>query len=293
MPASKATGIGSSAPGDYNAVVKAIGKPQNLPDFNSLSVIAATLLLAYALARFTDYPSRNLAIQLPGLFLNVQINLRTFVAVLVASLAAAGISWLIRDHPNLGSRSRLEYQLIPTLTAWVIGVPLFQLPMGLLWWVGFGLGGLILMLVLIAEYIVVDDNDLRQPLASAGLTVVSFSLYLILAASLRYANLRLYLILPALTLTAWLISLRTLHLRLHGRWALVHAGVVALLVGQLVAALHYWPLSPVAYGLVLLGAVYSLTNLMGSLLNGNPLRQALVEPGLVLAIFWIAAIFLR
>ena len=251
------------------------------------------MLLAYAMARFISLPLSSFSLQLPGLFISFSINLITFVTVIVAGMAAAGVAWLIDDHPSIGRESRVEHWLIPTLTAWVIGVPLSQLPLGILWWVGFLIGGTILMLVFVAEYIVVDAEDVRQPLASAGLTVVSFGLYLILAAGLRYANLRLYLVLPALTLTAFLISLRTLHLRLSGRWAFLQAGIVALLVGQLVAALHYWPLTPVAYALVLLGAAYSLTILMTSLLKETTLRQALVEPGIVLLFFWVAAFIVQ
>jgi hypothetical protein len=279
--------------------VNVIQKPRYLPDLNNLSVVAATMLLAYALARFSNFPLSNLAIQLPGLFLSLQINLRTLVSILVAGLAAAGAGWLISDHPSLSKNSRPEHfrmyssVLIPSLTAWIIGVPLFQLPIGVFWWMGFAIGGAILMLVLVAEYIVVDPNDVRQPIASAGLTVVSFSLYLILAASLRYANLRLFLILPALTLAAALISLRTLHLRLRGQWAWLHAGIVTFIIGQLVAAFHYLPLSPVAYALALVGAAYGLTSLMDSLLEGASLRQALIEPLVIVAIFWATALWVR
>jgi len=268
-------------------------KPHSLPDLDRLSIVAATMLLAYALARFIEFPVSSFSFQLPGFFLSYQINLRTFITLLIACLAAAGTDWLIRDHPASGKHFRLEHWLIPALTALVIGVPLFQLPLGALWWVGFMLGGTILMLVLVAEYIVVDGEDLRQPIAASGLTVVSFALFMILAASLRFANLRLYLILPSLTLAAGLISLRTLHLRLHGKWALLQAGIVALLIGQLVAAFHYWPLTPVAYALALLGAAYSLTGFLGGLLEGNRLRQALLEPVIVLIIFWMTAYWIR
>jgi hypothetical protein len=273
--------------------MNAFNKPRYLPDLDRLSIVAATMLLAYVLARFINFPVSSFSFQLPGLFLTFQINLRTFITLLIASLIAAGTDWLIRDHPALGRHYRPEHWLIPAFTALVIGIPLFQLPLGALWWGGFILGGTILMLVLVAEYIVVDADDVRQPIAAAGLTVVSFALFLILSASLRFASLRLYLILPALTLAAGLISLRTLHLRLHGKWAFMQAGIVALLIGQLVAAFHYWPLSPVAYALALLGAAYSLTNFMGSLLEGTPLRQALLEPLIILLIFWITAYWIH
>lgn len=268
-------------------------KPSYLPDFDRLSIIAATMLLAYALARFINLPLSSLSFQLPGLFIALQINLRTVVSLLVASLAASGAAWLIQEHPASGPHFHLEHYLIPMLTAWVIGVPLYQLPLGFLWWAGFILGGAILTLVLVAEYIVVDSEDVRQPLASAGLTVVSFTLFLILTVSLRYANTRLFFILPALTLAAGLISLRTLHLRLHGRWALLQTGLVMLLVGQLIAALHYWPISPIGYALALVGSTYSLTNLFGNMAEGRSLRQAWIEPSVILAIFWASALIIH
>jgi len=128
---------------------------------------------------------------------------------------------------------------------------------------------------------------------AAGLTAVSFALFLALAVALRFTGPRLFLILPALTLAAGLVCLRALHLRLHGRWAFVEAGIVALIIGQMVAALQYWPLTPVSYGLILLGPAYAITSLIAGLVEGEPLRQALIEPGIVLFVVWGAALWLR
>ncbi len=268
-------------------------RPHYLPNPDRLSIVASVILLAYAMARFANLPVSELSVQLPGIFLSVQINLRTYVAMLVAVMTASGADWLMRDHKAQGRHVKFEHWLLPALTAWVIGLPLFQLPLGLLWWVGFALGGTILMLVLVAEYIVIDPEDIRAPAASAILTVVSYALFLILAASLRYAGLRLYLILPAIGLATGLVSLRILHLRLHGQWAFLPAGVVALIVVELVAALHYWPLSPVAYALALLAPAYALTSLVGNIMENMPVRQAIIEPSIVLVILWTAVIWIR
>jgi hypothetical protein len=264
-------------------------KPQYFPDLGRLSIVSATILLGYALARFANLPLQEISLQLPGLYLTAEINTSTLVALLVAGLTAAGQSWLLSDHPTLQHHRPFEHWLLPALTAWVIGVPLFQLPLGTVWWVGFILGGTILMLVLIAEYVVIDTEDVRQPLAAGGLIIVSFTIFLILAVSLRFASLRLFLLLPALTTAAFLVSLRTLHLRLQGKWLFIPAGIVALVIGQFVAAFHYWPLSPVAYGLALLGPAYSLTILMAGLQEGKPLRQSVVEPVIVLVVLWTVA----
>jgi hypothetical protein len=269
-----------------------VDKPRYLPQPDRLSILAATILLVYAISRFIELEPRTLAMQLPGVYLEVQINVYTVVSFLVLGLTAAGADWLLRDHPAIGRHSTIEHWLLPTLTAWVIGQPLFSLPIGPLWWTGFGLGGGLLMLVLVAEYIAVDPDDVRQPAAAAGLIAVSFALFLALVVELRVEELRLFQIIPLLGLGAGLVSLRTFHLRLR-LWAFVEAGLVAFLVGQIGAALFYWRISPAAYGLILLGPAYGLTSLISSLADGEGWRQALVEPVLVLMVFWGAALWLR
>jgi hypothetical protein len=269
-----------------------IEQHRRLPSADRLSLVAATILLAYALGRGIQLPGLDLAVQLPGLYLAVQVNVQAVVALIVAGLTAAGMDWLLREHPALRRRRTAEHWLLPALTSMAIGLPLFQLPLSPMWWAGFALGGGLLLLVLVAEYIAVDASDARQAPAAAILTAVSFALYLVLASGLSFANLRLFLLLPALTLASGLVSLRTLRLRLPDRWPFMEAGMVALISVQIAAALHYWPLTPVAFGLALLGPAYALTNLLGNLAESEPLRQAIVEPAIVLVFIWGLALVL-
>lgn len=265
---------------------------RHLPDADKLSVLAAIILLAYGLARFVNFPSNDIAIQLPGIYLSYRFDARTMVAFLVAGLTASGADWLLRQHPALHVKYTIEHWLLPALTAWVIGFPLFQLPLGPGWWLGFVLGGGLLMLVLVAEYITIDPDDVRHPAATAGLTAVAFALYLILAISVRSAGSRLFLIVPALTFAGGLVSLRTLHLRLQGRWAFVECGIITLLLGQIAAALYYLPLLPVPFGLIMLGCAYGITSLLANVAEGASLRRALIEPALILVVVIIATIWL-
>jgi hypothetical protein len=108
---------------------------------------------------------------------------------------------------------------------------------------------------------------------------------------LRSAEVRLFQHLPLLTLAALLVSLRTLHLRLQGQWAVWQSLALALITTQFAAALHYWPLPPITFGMVLIGPVYALTSLTGNLAEGEPPRQAILEPSLVLLIVWGAAVW--
>jgi len=164
---------------------------QHLPDANRLSVVTATILLAYALTPFVKLPGQEFDIQLPGFLLQIRLNFNTVVSVLVALLAAAGTDWLMQGHPTASGVARLPNWLLPALTAWAIGVPLTTLEVSTAWWGVFALGGLLLIMVLVAEYIVVDPTDLRHTPASVGLIAVSFALYLVLAISLRASSLRL------------------------------------------------------------------------------------------------------
>jgi hypothetical protein len=264
-----------------------------LPSADRLSILSAAILLAYAASRFVDIPAREFGIQLPGFYLAAEFNIHTIVTLLVAGLTASGADLLLRDHPGMQGKRTIDHFLLPALTAWTLGIPLIQLDIGLQWMISFLIGGAIIMLVLVAEYISVDPEDERYPLATSALTAVSYALFLILTISLDSAGTRLYLILPALLLAAGLVSLRTLHLRITGRWLFLPSMVIVLILSGFIAALHYWPLSPITYGLLILGPAYSLTSLIGAVTEGQPVKRAVIEPVIVLLLVWGAAVWIR
>ena len=169
-------------------------------------------------------------------------------------------------------------QFLPALTALVIGIPLSSVPVGLGWWLGLISGAIILVLVLIAEYIAVDPDDIRLPIATAALSAVSFALFLLLAGALRANGVRLLYNTPALVVAAWLVSLRVTNLRLHGEWTIYESAIIAFVIGQITAAFNYWPLTPIAFGLVLLGPSYALISLFCNLIDEKPFRKLIVEP---------------
>jgi len=260
-----------------------VSRSQYLPDVERISVLAGMIMLAYVLTHFIDIPVRQLAVQLPGIYLAIQIDANTFVGILVAALTAAGADWILHDHPALRS-SAVPYLILPSLTALVIGFPLHQIQFGITWWFVLALGVLILVFVLVGEFISIDAKDIRQPLAAAGLTAVSFALYLVLATSLRSDGTRLFLALPGLALGAGLVSLRVLHLRLNGQWLVYEAAIIAFIVGQFVAALFYWPVMPVAFGVLIMGSTYTLTSLFAGLIEEKPIRQVLTEPTIAILV---------
>jgi hypothetical protein len=260
--------------------------PENryLPDSARVSILTATVLLAFALTRLVSAPPYELTIPLAGLYVSLSFNLNTLIVLLAAGITAAGMDWLLRTHPSLEKGETREHWLLPTLTVLVIGVALYTLPPTAIWWLEFGLGAAILLVVFYAEFVAVDPTDSRYPFATAILTVLAFVIFLILAVALKASNARLFLVAPALFLGGGLVALRTLHLRLNERWESSWAIGIAVVTVQLGAALYYMPLTPVRFGLGLLGPVYALSALAVSLVEGHPLRQAIFEPAIMLTL---------
>ncbi len=264
----------------------------HLPDTDRIGVLTSTILLALALTRIVRTPEFNLELQLPGFFLSLPLNLTTVMSILTSGLTATGMDWLLREHPNLNGRPTLQWWILPTLTTFVVSVFLSFLPPGTAWWIGFAVSGAFLLLVFLAEYIVVDSGAPNYDISLAGLTAISYTLFFILAVALRYGDLRLFLTLPALFVSAGLASLRVLHLRLN-HWEYAWSIGIAFICVQVAAGLHYWPLSSIQFGLMLVGPLYGLTNLAINLNEDLPARRAMLEPAVATALCWGLAIVLQ
>jgi len=258
-----------------------------------ISMLTAVILLAYAMARIIHTPELALTISLPGFYFVYPLSINTAISVMAAGLTATGMDWIIRSHPAHANKPTTEHWMLPTLTAFIIGAPLSILPNGTIWWLGFSFGAVLLTLVFIAEYVVVDPTASNYPIARAGLTSLSYALFFILVISLRFAGIRLFLLVPILLLSAGLISLRILHLDGTDRWDFPWAIGISIICAQLGAGLHYWPLTSIQYGLALAGPLYALTILSTNITENLPIRRSIATPTIILLLTWITAIFIH
>jgi hypothetical protein len=263
-----------------------------LPVADRVGMLTSTVLLAFALTHLVQAPEFNLEVQLPGFFFLLPLNLPAAMSLLTAGLTATGMDWLLRGHPSLGGRPTYQWWLLPTLTTFVIGALLSILPSGTIWAVGFLIAGTFLFFVFVAEYVVVDPGAPYYAISMAGLTAISYTLFFILAVALRYGTVRLYILVPALFLAAMFAGLRILHLR-SGRWEYAWSAGIAFVCVQIASGLHYWPLSPIRFGLMLIGLLYGLTSLAVNLGEDQPARRAILEPAVVMALCLGLAVFIQ
>lgn len=263
------------------------------PDPNRIGLVTSTVLLAMALARLLPPQGFNLELQLPGFLLALPLDITSLMSILTAGLAATGMDWLLRGHPSLKGRVTFQWWFLPTLTTFVISVPLSILPDGPAWWVGFLVSGVFIFFVFLAEYVVVDPDSPQYTLSVAGLTAISYTLFFVLSIALRASGVRLFILLPALFIAAALAGLRILHLWMGGRWEMAWSLGIGLVTVQLAAGLHYWPLTPVQFGLLLIGPLYAMINVAINLAENISVRRASLEPSIIAALCWGLAILLR
>lgn len=257
-----------------------------------MSVLMALILLAYTTARFINIPIQSFNIDFAGVFLPLQINVSTIVSLLVAALAASGIDWLLQDENDPAYKKTYQHWLLPALTAWILSLPLANLPISQLWWIVFFGGGVLLTLIFYAEFVSANIQHRYYSIASITLSIFAYAMFLMLAISLKALEIRLLLSLPAIFIVALLVSIRIQTLRLTQSWLFVTLAAIAFITVQVAAAFHYWPLSAIAFGMALLGVLYAANSFITSLSLGSPPKEAASEPLVALVAFWLLAFIL-
>ena len=263
-----------------------------LPDPDQLSMVTGIILIAYAVSQYLVVPVNTIGLQLPGLYIPIDFQFKNLVSITVAILAAAGMDWIISSHPEKQAGGGMQHWLLPALSAWVIGIPLYSIPAGIAWWGVFIFGGLLMLVVITSEFITVDPNDNRSTLAGIGLSALSLVLFLILATSIRASGVRLYIMATAIGLGSVLVCLRVFYLRSGYQWRYAWSIGISLLMVQIATGFHYLPLSSVQFGLLLVGLLYGLLAISESILQGQFARRDLIEPGIVILLTAIMALLL-
>ncbi len=267
-------------------------RARHLPDRDRLSVLTAVVLLAFALTRILELPTRTFATNLFGSPLGIDINGRALMMLLVAALISAGSDTVIRSHPALEARPgrrTLRHWVLPGATALVLAAVLNRAPNGPLWWLGLALSAVALILVLVAEFVTVDPTDPGFELAALGLTALAYTLALVLFALLRSASTRAVVAAPVGGLAAAALALRLLLLRSSSSerptaQTVLYAGLVGLVTSECLWALNYWRITPSSAGLLAMIPFYVGVGLAQQQVSGRLNARVWVEYGVVAAL---------
>lgn len=266
---------------------------QNLPNRERLSVVVSTIMLAYAISQAVDFPSQGTPIAIGGILIPFEFDIPTIITLAVAGVTATGTDWIMRDHPALKDKLTLPHLLLPTLTAWILSISLNNLADVPFKWLVLIVGGVFLVLVILSEYVVLNPEDYRAPLGVALLTAIAYAMILALSVSLESTDQRLIVALPAIAVGGGIFSMRILQLQSKKAWPILESAACLLVIAQLGSALHYLPISPLAYGILILGTMFSMVNFILNQANQISFTRALIEAAIFFVLTIIVALWLN
>lgn len=262
------------------------------------SVVATLVVLGLILHTQLALPAWTHVVTVLGSPLRIAVSQTALIAALLVGITCSGTDAIVRSHPTA---RRIEAQFsfvtwtLPALTVLLATVLLPRLPTQLYLAAGLVLTGLVLILVISAEYFTVDSTDRRYALARLGLNAWAYLLALIVFTLIYSGKTRSLVSATGVTLVSSLLALEFLRSagQSFGRTVL-YALIAGLSTGEIIWAMNYWSIkepasdfllqmgfsSPVGGFLLLLG-FYVATGLANQQLQGKLTRRVLVEYGVV------------
>jgi VanZ family protein len=249
------------------------------------SVVATLVVLGLILDVFMQLPTWTHEVTVLGSPLTISVSQTVLMAALLIGITCSGTDVIVRSHPT-ARRIEARYSFVtwtlPALTVLLATVLLPQAPTRLYRLAGLVLTGLILTLVISAEYYTVDPSDRRYLAARLSLNAWAYLLALMSFVIIYSPKARSLLSATAVTVVATLLALELLRGagRGFGRTAL-YALIAGLITGEIIWAMNYWRIGGVTGGLLLLLGFYVAAGLANQQLQDRLTRRVLIEYGVV------------
>ena len=253
-----------------------------MPDRDRLSATAALLLIAYGLARFAFLPSLGVDLPILGLVLTIEVNSRSVMVLLATALAVSGCDSVVRAHP-MAARGLARAWIVPALAALAFGDALARVPLSAGWWFGLAVATVSVLAAITLEFVLVDPSDSRAPPAAAALSGVALLALAAFFFDLRASGSRAVFLTPLVFAATAAVVGRILAAGPSGWPGARYPLAVGGIAGQLAFALHYWPLHPIQFALLLTLSAYLGLVFVRELRSGNLGPRTALELGVVAA----------
>ena len=249
------------------------------------SVVATLVVMGLILDAFLQLSTWTRELTVLGSPLTIGVSQTVLMAALLVGITCTGTDVIVRSHPTarrIEARHSFVTWTLPALTVLLATVLLPQAPTLLYRMAGLVLTGLILILVISAEYYTVDPTGRLYLAARLSLNAWAYIVALVIFVLIYSAKARSLLSATGVTLVSTLLALEFLRSagRGFGRTAL-YAAIAGLCTGEIVWAMNYWRISGVTGGLILLLGFYVFTGLANQQLQGRLTRRVLVEYAVV------------
>jgi hypothetical protein len=252
-----------------------------IPNYDKLSVVVSLILLCLALSLIIELPTSTLSFVVLGSPLTIRCSQSWPLAALLASMACIGTDSIIRLHP-LSRGGRLPYTfvfwILPGLATLLATLLLPRSPNQIYTLGSLATMGLLLSLIITAEYRTVDPNASGYEAARLGLNFIAYLVALVLFGLIHESKANELLSALAALAGSSLLALDVLRGAQQGlKRTNLYALIVGLVMGEIVWALSYSNMNSLTAGILLLLIFYLITGLARQGLLESLNRQILIE----------------
>jgi hypothetical protein len=243
------------------------------------------------LIRFVDIPPRTVSFDILGSPISFEMTSTWLTVLMLPALSSMSANAVMRTHPRMSrpdSPPIFTYWILPGLTGLNAAALLERAPTWPLWWAGLVLTGLLITLVIVAEFSAVDPDILGYPRARLILNVIAYALAFTSFALIYSGRWRSVLTAPAVSAVGVMAAfelLNTTEVRL--RQALFYGLLTGLLLGESAWAINYWRLSALAGGMIMLLVFYVVVGVAQQILLNRLTRRTLIEFAIVTAVAFL------
>lgn len=266
---------------------------KNTTALNRFSIVLALLALNFLAIFFLFEKPMSKLIRISNIefFFSLGQTLPLFIAI----ISLFGSYWILTAHSFASIKNRAIRQLIPnivlpSITVLIFGLMLMETSKGLSWWAIMAVGLVSYSVIIYSEYKVLNPDLSSNTIFSILLISLAHALFMALVIALRGSVSRIFLLIPAIILSAAFVSYRTIIFRSDGKLKSYWVIIAILITTQFAVALYYLFLSPSQYGLILTCILF-LSNALITRIGKGDKSKLFFEP-LVMSLFIVLIMFL-
>lgn len=254
-----------------------------MPRYDRLTILVSLILCGLVVSQVIELPTRTVFFVALGVPTTIYLSSRWLIGAILVILAGTGTDSIMRSHPHARDAATAQSYMFWGLPCGFTLLALFVLPFSpdkFIWLAGLALTGVVLCLVIVAQYHTIDPRDRYHNLARWGLNLAVYLTALVFC-TLIYGS-RARSLLSATTISVLGASLSAELLRspnpkeaTQRTW--LYALVGGVLLGEVAWALNHLSLSDLGGGLFLLLVFYVVSGLTRQHLRGRLAGRVVVE----------------
>lgn len=254
-----------------------------MPRFDRLSILVSLVLFGLVVSHLVELPTRTVSFVALGVPTTIYLSGRWVIGALLVVLTGAGVDSIMRSHPqtqNAGWAYSLSFWGVPCALI-ILSLVVLPLSPNTLFWLGaLAAAGLLLSLIVVAQYYAIDERTRYARAAHWALSLAAHAGVFVFCTLIYEARVRSLLSATAISIVSALLAaelLRPHASRLPAIRTWLYSAVVGIVLGEVAWALNHVSLNAVAAGILLLLIFYVVSGLAKQHLDGQLARPVIVE----------------